>query len=309
MIGKANVKTIKHLLSYVGLCFPILLFGQLPTAERVIKTSYFKHRCVKTNSNINLKEQLPEGSGMVAWNGKIWTHNDSGLPRIFALDSINGKILKSYDLPGVKNVDWEDMSQDNTFIYVGDIGNNSGARERLKIYRIRKEALLNDKMVFDSIFFEWPLINDSGKLQKINFDCEAMAVIHDTIFLFTKEWKKRRCSRIFKIPAAAGNHIAEYVATIKTRLLITAASYSEEKKRIVLCGYSLFLTPGLLVLPLPDSGNLKDINTGTKVRIANRLRQTEGIASFNGNNYYVISEGTNLLFWKNKPKLFCVTID
>ena len=42
-------------------------------------------------------------------------------------------------MSNIKNTDWEEISQDKDFIYIGDIGNNSGNRDDLKIYRAGKK--------------------------------------------------------------------------------------------------------------------------------------------------------------------------
>lgn len=308
MIRNIRFTRLIHIVFCLGWLFSGKAFAQQSTPELILSTSRFKCKSISVTANNTLNSQIPEGSGLTAWNHLVWTHNDSGKLRIFALDTLDGKIVKTFDLPGVKNIDWEDMDQDKNFLYLGDIGNNMGAREQLRIYKISKQALSENRVVIDSIVFQWPDTFESGKSRKINFDCEAMAVVGDSVFLFTKEWKNRRCSRIFNIPSKAGNYTATYVSTIRTRILVTGACYAEKQKKIVLCGYSLLLTPKLLVLPMPY-GNLKDIGKGTQIRLRKRLRQTEGVGTFNGRDFYIISEETNLFLWKNKPKLFKVTID
>jgi hypothetical protein len=306
---KANTtgKWLKLVLLFHFALIPFWMMAQQSKPETIIKTSC-SHKSLKPKAQYYLDSQISEGSGLIIWNGQLWTHNDSGTPRIFALDSSNGKIVRTYDLPGVKNEDWEDMSQDEHSLYVGNFGNNAGKRDSLQIYRISKEALVHNKIVLDSISFEWPAISNSGKTHKENFNCEAMIVVGDTIFLFTKEWKWRYRSMIFKIPATAGNHIAEYVATIRPHMLVTGASYSVAEKRIVLCGYNLLLAPRLVVLSIPDSGNFKNIGKGKKIKIRTPLRQVEGVTGF-GNDYYLISEATHLILWRNKPKLYRISIE
>jgi hypothetical protein len=303
-------QTIMLQLKYYFILFiPTLMMSQVPCAKLIINTCHFNHKRLMPVKEMRLDNEIPEGSGLVAWSGMLWTHNDSGKPRIFALDSVDGAVVKTFDLPNVKNEDWEELTQDKHFLYLGNFGNNLGKKEHLQIYRISKEALLKDKIELDSITFEWPIVlDDLGDKKKINFDCEAMIVLHDSLFLFTKEWKERRCSRIFKIPAIAGNYTAEYVATIKTRLLITGANYFAENNRLVLCGYSLLLKPRLLTFSLPESGNLKEMEKGLKIRIRKRFKQIEGITTFDGTNYYLISEATDLHLWKNKPMIYQIKI-
>ena len=220
------------LLLFIAAFSPLSICGQ-EISENKIRVAHCNCPALKKTAH-TIHSRIDEGSGLVVWNGKLWTHNDSGKPTLFAVDTLSGMLLEEFILP-VKNVDWEEITQDRNFLYIGNFGNNAGKREQLQIYRISKENLLQQKVVLDSISFEWPKTADLGSLRKINFDCEAMTVVNDTILLFTKEYKKRRCSRIFKLPATPSHHIAEYVTTLKTRTLITGVTYSEESRRVVLC--------------------------------------------------------------------------
>lgn len=294
------------LLLLAAIYFPLSLHAQ-EIPENVTRVDCCNCRALK-HTPYNITSEIDEGSGLVVWNSKLWTHNDSGKPTLFALDTISGKLLEEFMLP-VKNVDWEEITQDSNFLYIGNFGNNAGKREQLQIYRISKENLLQQKVVLDSISFEWPTTADLGSLRKINFDCEAMIVVNDTILLFTKEYKKRRCSRIFKLPATPSHHIAEYVTTLKTRTLITGATYSPESRRVVLCGYSRLLSPRIVTFTLPRTSEIGTITDAKQIRVRGYFRQNEGVATRNGIDYYVISEATNLVFWKNKPRISKVTIE
>jgi len=75
------------------------------------------------------------------WNNLLFTHNDNDDSKIYAIDTTNGSITNSYNLNGTANIDWEEISQDENYLYVGDFGNNSsGNRTNLKILRIEKAA-------------------------------------------------------------------------------------------------------------------------------------------------------------------------
>src|SRR5688572_24526075 len=55
---------------------------------------------------------VPEASGLVASRstpGRLWVHNDSGKPEIFALDA-NGKVAGTVAVAGASLVDWEAMA-------------------------------------------------------------------------------------------------------------------------------------------------------------------------------------------------------
>lgn len=88
---------------------------------------------------------LTEASGIAASRrnpGTLWTHNDSGAgPRIFALSS-TGATQALYDLDGAGADDWEDIAvgpgpvAGKSYVYVGDIGDNSTARANIDLYRV-----------------------------------------------------------------------------------------------------------------------------------------------------------------------------
>ena len=86
-----------------------------------------------------------EASGMVASlsnPGVFWLHNDSGdSARAFAVRE-DGSLLATYALVGAAAVDWEDMARGpgpvagTDYLYFGDIGDNSGSRSSVKVYRV-----------------------------------------------------------------------------------------------------------------------------------------------------------------------------
>ncbi len=88
---------------------------------------------------------LTEASGLVAGRrnpGTLWTHNDSGAgPRLYAL-STTGAAVATYDLAGAMAQDWEDIaigpgpSAGTSYLYVGDIGDNSTSRANVQVYRV-----------------------------------------------------------------------------------------------------------------------------------------------------------------------------
>jgi hypothetical protein len=98
-----------------------------------------------------IKERaISESSGLVASRqtpGAYWTHNDSGGgPFIYSFDS-SGNSLGIFNVNGAQNRDWEDISigpgpqSDKSYLYIGDIGDNSGARQDVVIYRVPEPAL------------------------------------------------------------------------------------------------------------------------------------------------------------------------
>ncbi len=257
----------------------------------------WKRKHITPTKKINIESKIHEGSGLIAWNGNLWTHNDSGDPSLFSLDTLTGRIVNEYKLIGIKNNDWEDLSQDENYFYIGDFGNNSHTKNTLNIHKINKQELLKGNPKIESITFSWPEIINDKKNKKSNFDCEAMAIIGDSIYIFTKEWKKNHCTQVFSLPKKTGFYCANYRATLKTKVLVTGASYNETKKKLVLCGYNIIAKPRLLVFLEIDNSNLfgkRAIRFKTR-KLA--FTQMEGIGSFDGTTYFTINENFDFLFF------------
>ncbi|HEX5107276.1 MAG TPA: hypothetical protein VFV95_02460 [Vicinamibacterales bacterium] len=90
--------------------------------------------------------ELPEGSGLAASRrtpGRFWSHNDSGDPVLFALDS-SGRVTGRLTISGAKVEDWEAVAvgpcPSGSCIYVGDIGDNDAERKQVTVYRIAEPA-------------------------------------------------------------------------------------------------------------------------------------------------------------------------
>lgn len=93
--------------------------------------------------------EVKETSGIVqsARNpGVFWVHNDSGdTARVFAVKA-DGTLLATlaYDTAkptDVEDIAIEDVSADQSFLYLGDIGDNAEARAQLTIHRVAEPKL------------------------------------------------------------------------------------------------------------------------------------------------------------------------
>jgi hypothetical protein len=89
--------------------------------------------------------EITEASGIAASRkhaNVLWVHNDSGdKARIFALDHA-GATLATFTLAGTDADDWEDIAvgpgpkQGESYVCVGDIGDNGAARKSIQVYRV-----------------------------------------------------------------------------------------------------------------------------------------------------------------------------
>ena len=85
---------------------------------------------------------LSEGSGLALSRrvpGRLWTHNDSGKPILFALDA-RGAVTGRIEVTGATVEDWEAIAVGpcgtGSCLYIGDIGDNNASRKRITIYRL-----------------------------------------------------------------------------------------------------------------------------------------------------------------------------
>jgi hypothetical protein len=101
---------------------------------------------------------LTEASGLVASRatpGRLWSHNDSGVPQLIALDT-NGNVTGRVAISGATLVDWEALASGpcggGTCLYVADIGDNGGKRKDVTIYRIPEPTTTSGSVQIDGAF-------------------------------------------------------------------------------------------------------------------------------------------------------------
>lgn len=139
-----------------------------------------------------LDKLLTETSGLLYSKGFIWTHNDGGgEAALYKVNPKNGKIVQKVSISNAKNKDWEDLAQDDQFIYIGDFGNNQGQRKDLKIYKIKKADLNENNTTASAeiLTFSYPEQTDFAISDQHNFDCEAFFCWNNQLHLFTKNRK------------------------------------------------------------------------------------------------------------------------
>lgn len=159
--------------------------------------------CAPSGSLVRVA-QLPELSGLAASTrtpGRLWAHNDSGEPVIFALDA-NGKVTGQLQVSGADVDDWEAVAvgpcAGASCIYVGDIGDNDAKRAQITVYRVEEPASASGSAkVRDVLHATYP---DGAR------DAETLLVDRTGgIFIVTKE---RNGSAIYRFPANASARTA-----------------------------------------------------------------------------------------------------
>jgi len=243
------------------------------------------------------KHELPgkvkETSGMIYFDGHLITHNDSGDdPLLYEIDTTNGEVIREIELANASNNDWEDIAQDDQFIYIGDFGNNEGDRNDLKIYKLSKSTFLNNDVVgANAILFQYEdQIDFTENHHNTNFDAEAMIIKGDSILIFTKNWVNRQ-THVYYIPNQIGSFSAKKIDTYDSDGLVTGADLNDENE-LVLCGYDETLSPFII-----HSTGFKDglLFNGevNKVNITDQIgpgSQTEAICFVSGDHYFLSRE-------------------
>lgn len=312
---------VRTALIFLALLMPAFAFSQQQgctdtaalnfNSEAVINDGSCIYKPISIKPPVLIKK-LPmkvfETSGLIWWRGSYWTHNDSGGENeIYRLDSLTGKIIQTVKIQNVVNVDWEDIDQDDDYIYIGDFGNNLGNRTDLSIYKLPKKSITdkeNDTITAEIITFSY---GDQQvytvRNRAHNYDCEALISYGDSLYLFSKNWADHRC-RIYALPKNQGHYILPPVGEFNADGLITGAAMDQNANQMVLCGYKNYLP---FVWILSDFGNT-DFFGGNKRRVDFKelpATQTEGITCIRKGVYSISAEKTKV----NRAKIFSLDLN
>ncbi len=223
-----NNKLYYVLLSLLWCFFTIQMTAQeLPSKRKIFKKI------------TNLDQALDETSGLLCDNGDIWTHNDGGdEPALYKVDPTSGKVIQKILISNAQNIDWEDITQDEHYVYIGDFGNNYGMRKDLTIYKIKRAALSEKRTTVKAeiITFTYPQQSNFKSSQAHNFDCEGFFAWNGQLHLFTKN-RGDGMTQHYTLPTSAGNHKARLQGTYNTRGQVTAADISPDGNTVILTGY------------------------------------------------------------------------
>ncbi|MBI9034710.1 MAG: hypothetical protein JEZ03_09600, partial [Bacteroidales bacterium] len=184
-----------------------------------------------------LADELNENSGLIHFRNQLLTMNDSGgEAKLFVLNKETGNIEQSIQISNATNVDWEELAQDNQYIYIGDFGNNYGNRTDLKVYKVNKNDIPtsgNASITADIINFSYA---DQLNLGDSDYDCEACFVENEYIVLFSKSWVTAN-TRVYHLPKVPGNYELNVVDQYDIDGFITAADINDQRNTAVLLGY------------------------------------------------------------------------
>jgi hypothetical protein len=136
-----------------------------------------------------LDNELDEISGLILADSIAYTINDSGGKAcLYGFSLSTGQIQSRHFLKGVKNKDFEALTQSSDHIYIGDIGNNFANRSSFQIYVLNKKDIpIESNPTYKTLHFTLPKYA-AGWQKKHNFDMEAMVInpAEDSLYIFSK---------------------------------------------------------------------------------------------------------------------------
>lgn len=254
-----------------------------------------------------LSDSLKESSGLTNLDGRLFSFNDSGnTSEIFEIKAGSSYIKKTFQT-GLKNIDWEAITNDGENFYVGEFGNNLGTRKDLKVYQI---PFRNDSVIVDSIktipFFYPEQTDFMPKNINNNFDAEAMIFLGGNIHLFTKEWITNTVSHYVIDKNLTENQPAKKLETFDTGFVVTDASFFDNKLYVV--GYTKKASVYLMIFEKDETGNLffnkplKKFSLGRAFSIG----QIEGITATE-KGVYISGERFNIKIKKVPQSLYFIS--
>lgn len=266
---------------------------------------------------------LDENSGLIFYNNNIITFNDSGgEANLYEINASTGNITRTVTITNATNVDWEDITQDASYIYIGDIGNNNGNRTDLKIYKIAKNDYngSDDIAVAEIISYSYAdQLDFNSNPNNTNWDAEGLISYGEQLLIFSKNWVDNRVN-VYSIPKTNGTYSALLESSYNTNGLITSAEISLNENIIYLIGYSNSQAPFMYTIHgIPN--NSLDIFSGIiSEKVSNIVplgNQVEAIALFEitpnqhrlyiSNEKFIFSyEDITIIF---PPKLWLIEID
>jgi len=127
---------------------------------------------------------LAEASGLAVSRrspGRLWSHNDSGAPVLFALDG-SGTVKRHVRVTGATVEDWEAIAvgpcETGSCVYLADIGDNRAGRRQVTIYRIPEPEDASESAAVSGVFHA---VYPDGA-----HDAEALLIADGRLYIVTK---------------------------------------------------------------------------------------------------------------------------
>lgn len=271
---------------------------------------------VSIDKKIDMPDKIDETSGIVYLKKekKIITFNDSGgKPELYVLNAKSGKLKRTVKVKNAHNHDWESITRDEKYIYVGDTGNNYGNRTNLVIYKIAiKDVLHKESVKADKIHYSYEdQVSFATANHQTNFDCESITTYHGELYIFTKNWKDYK-TNVYTLPTTKGDYNAVKRYSLAIDCLLTSIAFNPKNNSFMGTAYDSEYKSYLIQV---KENELKQ-NQFQKIDLLDVLgyaNQTEAIAWKNKNQVYISREASNKTLkgkkYKRKQKLILLTLN
>ena len=242
-------------------------------------------------SKIVLPKIINETSGLEFYNNNFITHNDSGgEPSLYVFNEM-GEVIETIGLNKnpdfeIENNDWEDITNDNEYLFVADTGNNFGNRDNLNIIRVSKGT---DFMVDGIIEISYSDQESFFPRPKHKYDAEAIIVIEDKIALFSKDRENLNTDLYLVDKNQNGSQILTSEVSYNVNTLITGGDYDEDRNLLALVSYNSKGNQYLLLFENFKLNNLEN-NTFKKFKIPLEQAQIEAVKIIDEKTFWVTSE-------------------
>ena len=236
-------------------------------------------------SEIELPSSVYETSGLEKVENNLITLNDSGnQPLLYYLNEI-GELIIERNFSQLQNNDWEDLTVDDEYIYIADIGNNFDTRKNLRIIKAPLDSADNS---FEIINFYYPEQEDFSFKQNSKYDAEGIISVKNKLLIFTKN-RAKKITEIYKLPKNPGNYKAELIGEINIGSIVTGADYNKKLKLLVLTSTKDFNEYYIHKIKNFNISKLKNLKIDT-FKIPIGKTQVESIKIIDKNNFWITSE-------------------
>ena len=229
---------------------------------------------------------VPEASGLaIDSQKKLWTHNDGGVAALYCIDN-TGKLVRTIQL-NANNAGWEDLTKDKKGnFYVGAFGDNYNQKKDFKIYKIPDPASIHEEIINPEVIHYHYSDHESRKGR--NHDMDAMTILRDTIFLFTKKPDRQGYVMVYKLPISAGEYTATLVDSIKVggtdmQYWITGAATSPDEKKVLLLSHDK-------IFVLHDFKNAKFSSGRQQIISLEHFSHKAGICFYEPTKIFIVDE-------------------
>ena len=224
-------------------------------------------------------DPLSEVSGMVksrSYTNTYWVVNDSGNGnRLFAVNNEGNNIIPTFSrfsfygedaeegkeqwegfrVLYAENIDWETMTVDDNYLYVGDVGNNFNNRRDLKVYLLSEidPTASTQSAVIKMLPVRYPDQTEFPSIVSPHFDSEAMFIADGALYFITKHRNGRggyeAGAKLYRLDTdftEQGNELT-LVETHSDLLAVTGAELSPDGQTLAVVSYEalwLFGRPG-----------------------------------------------------------------